>query len=133
MTDTNIKMELFGGGLYIPVRIWSKVENKYKRISLTLDTGASVTTLSPEIFYVLGYEPSTNPKMKLTTASSVTYVSHYTLDAIKLGDIELNAVDAYGLKFPEESFSMGVIGLNVLRQFDIELLFSKEIVRLKQR
>jgi len=129
---TSIKMELFGGGLYIPVRIWSKAENKYKRISLTLDTGASVTTLSPQIFYALGYEPSTKPKMKLTTASDVTYVSHYTLDAIKLGDIELSNVEAYGLMFQEESFSMGVIGLNVLRQFDIELLFSQKVVQLKQ-
>ena len=130
--ETSIKMELFGGGLYVPVRIWSKAENKYRRMSLTLDTGASVTTLSPEIFYALGYEPSAKPKMKLTTASDVTYVSHYTLDAIKLGDIELSNVEAYGLKFPEESFSMGVIGLNVLRQFDMELLFSQNVVRLKQ-
>ena len=127
-----MKMELFGGGLYIPVRIWSKAENKYKRISLTLDTGATVTTFSPEIFYALGYEPSAKPKMKLTTASDVTYVSHYTLDAIKLGDIELKNVEAYGLNFPEESFSMGVIGLNVLRQFDIELLFRQKIILLKQ-
>ena len=130
--ETRIKMELFGEGLYIPVRIWSKAENKYKRISLTLDTGASVTTLSPEIFYALGYEPSIEPKIKLTAASDVTYVSHYMLDAIKLGGIELSDIEAYGLKFPEESFSMGVIGLNALRQFDIELLFSQKVVHLKQ-
>ena len=130
--ETQVKMELFGNGLYIPVQLWSVMENKYKDISLTLDTGASVTTLTPEIFFALGYEPSAKPKMKLTTASDVTYVSHYMLDAIKLGDIELNNIEAYGLKFPEESFSMGVIGLNVLRQFDVGLIFSQKIVQLRR-
>jgi len=130
--ETSVKMELFGNGLYIPVQLWSVSENKFKDISLTLDTGASVTTLTPEIFYVLGYEPSSMPKKKLTTASDVTLVSHYLLDTIKIGDIELKNIDAYALKFPEESFSMGVIGLNVLRQFDVELLFSQQIVRLKK-
>jgi len=130
--ETQVKMELFGNGLCIPVQLWSVIENKYKDISLTLDTGASVTTLTPEIFYALGYEPSAKPKMKLTTASDVTYVSHYMLDAIKLGDIELNNIEAYGLKFPEESFSMGVIGLNVLRQFDVGLIFSQKIVQLRR-
>jgi hypothetical protein len=33
-------------------------------------------------------------------------------------------VEVYGHMFPEESFSLGVLGLNVLKQFDIELLFS---------
>jgi len=130
--ETSVKMDLFGGGLYIPVRLWSKSENSFRWISLTFDTGATITTLSPEIFHELGYEPSSKPKAKVTTASDVEHVSHFTIDAIKIGDIELNDVDAYALKFPEESFSVGVVGLNVLRQFDLELLFSQRMIRLKQ-
>jgi len=132
MMKTEVKMDLFGGGLYIPVRLWSKLESKYRWISLTFDTGATVTTLSPEIFHELGYEPSSKPKTKITTASDVEYVYHFALDFIKIGEIELKNIDAYALNFPEESFSMGVIGLNVLQQFDIELLFSKKIVRLSK-
>jgi len=132
MMKTEVKMDLFGGGLYIPVRLWSKIENSYRWISLTFDTGATVTTLSPEIFHELGYEPSSKPKTKITTASDVEHVSYFTLDFIKIGEIEIENVDAYALKFPEESFSIGVIGLNVLRQFDIELLFSQKIVHMKK-
>ena len=36
----------------------------------------------------------------------------------------------YAGKIPEESFSIGVIGLNVLSQFDINILFSKKIIEL---
>ena len=132
MMNTKIKMDLFGGGLYVPVRLWSKTERKYRWISLTLDTGATVTTMSPEIFHELGYEPSAMTKTKIMTASGIEYVEHFILDAIKIGDIEMNNIASYGLKFPEESFSMGVIGLNVLRQFDIELLFSQKVVSLKK-
>lgn len=130
--DTKVKMDLFGGGLYIPVRLWSKAERKYRWISLTLDTGATVTTMSPEIFHELGYEPSTVGKTKITTASGIEYVDYFILDAIKIGDIELKNITSYALKFPEESFSMGVIGLNVLRLFDMELLFSQKVISLKK-
>jgi len=97
--ETNVKMDLFGGGLYIPVRLWSKLENSFRWISLTFDTGATITTLSPEIFHELGYESSSKPKAKVTTASDVEHVSHFTIDAIKIGDIELMDVDTYALKF----------------------------------
>jgi predicted aspartyl protease len=125
-------MDLYGGGLFIPVRLWSKIDHKYKWISLTFDTGASVTTISPEIFFELGYEPLSKQKTTITTASGVEHVSYHVLDAIKIGDIELKNVGAYAHKFPEESFSIGVIGLNVLHQFDIELLFSQGLIRLSK-
>lgn len=32
--------------------------------------------------------------------------------------------------FPEESFSLGVIGMNVIDKFDIEMLFSKRLINL---
>ena len=132
MIETTVKMDLFGGGLYIPVRLWSKAENSYRWVSLTFDTGATITTISPEVFYELGYEPLDKTKAKITTASGVEYVSQFIFDVIKIGDIEIKEVSAYALKFPEESFSIGVVGLNVLQQFDIELLFSKKIIRMKR-
>ncbi|MCL2397215.1 MAG: retroviral-like aspartic protease family protein [Defluviitaleaceae bacterium] len=127
---TKLKMELFSGGLYIPIQLWSVAENRYRRISLMLDTGASVTTISPEIFHQLGYEPTQVNSATITTASSVERVSQFMLQSIKLGDIELHNVEAYAHKFPEESFAIGVVGLNVLRQFDIQLLFSQNLIIL---
>jgi len=132
MMETTVKMDMFGGGLYIPVRLWSKLECNFRWIYLTLDTGATVTTLSPEIFHELGYEASTKPKTKITTASDVEHVEHFILDVIKIGEIEVKNIDAYALKFPEESFSVGVVGLNVLKQFDIELLFSQNVMHMRK-
>jgi predicted aspartyl protease len=76
------------------------------------------------------YAPEPEPKTTITTASGIEHVSRFVLESIKIGEIELQNISAYAHKFPEESFSIGVIGLNVLQQFDIELLFSKQLVKL---
>ncbi|MCL2352345.1 MAG: retroviral-like aspartic protease family protein [Firmicutes bacterium] len=132
MNETCVGMIFFGGSLMADVRLWSRTDHKYAKIPLTIDTGASVTTISAEILDRLGYEPSKKERAMITTASGVEFVSQYMFDSIKLGEIELFDIEAYALKFPEESFSLGVIGLNVLRRFDIELLFSRSIIRLRQ-
>jgi len=130
MNETSVKMDILGGSLYVAIRLWSTVENKYRWAYLTFDTGASVTVISCEILYQLGYEPL--GKTVMTTASGVAHVSSLRIDKLKIGDIEIEDVDVYAHKFPEECFSIGVIGLNVLRCFDIELLFSKNIVNLRK-
>ena len=132
MNETIIKMDIFGGSLFVAARLWSRVENKYRWVYLTFDTGASVTTVSPEILYQLGYEPSDKNKITMTTASGIEHVVRFKLDKLKVGDIEIEDVEVYAHKFPEECFSIGVVGLNVLQSFDIELLFSKNIIKLKK-
>ena len=130
MSKTSVKMDNFGGALLVGVRLWDKTENRYRWAHLIFDTGASVTTISTEILYQLGYEPSGTDKATITTASDVIRVAQFKLDKIMIGDIEIADVDVYAHKFPEECFSLGVVGLNVLRCFDIELLFSKKIINL---
>ncbi|MCL2049395.1 MAG: retroviral-like aspartic protease family protein [Defluviitaleaceae bacterium] len=132
MSETIVKMDTFGGSLQVAVQLWSVLENRYRWTHLTFDTGASVTTISPEILARLGYKPLEKAKVSLTTASSIEYVPSYKLDKFKIGVIELHNVDVYGHSFPEECFSIGVIGLNILQCFDIELLFSKKIIKLRQ-
>ena len=132
MNETTVKMDLYGGALLVGIQLWSRTENIYRWAYLTFDTGASVTTLSPEILYELGYEPVNDTKVLMTTASGVEKVSCFKLDKLKINDIEINDVNVYAHKFLEECFSLGVIGLNVLQNFDIDLIFSKRIIRLKK-
>ena len=127
-----MKMDNFGGALLVGVKMWDRTENRYRWAYLTFDTGASVTTISTEILYQLGYEPAKKDKATITTASDVVRVAQFRLKKIMIGDIEIADVDVYAHKFPEECFSLGVVGLNVLRCFDIELLFSKQLINLKR-
>jgi len=52
------------------------------------------------------------------------------LEKIKLGNMELKNIPVYAHTFPQESFSTGVLGLNVLQDFDIQLLFSRQQIIL---
>ena len=56
----------------------------------------------------------------------------YSIDKLKIGGFEIFDADVYGHEFPEECFSLGVIGLNVLQQFDIKLLFSKKLIEFQR-
>jgi hypothetical protein len=132
MDKTSVKMEFFGAALMVNVRLWDITEHRYRWAYLNFDTGASITTISTEMLYQLGYEPAKKDKALITTASDVVRVSQFRLNKMMIGDIEIADVDVYAHKFPEECFSLGVVGLNVLRCFDIELLFSKQIIKLKK-
>ena len=133
MKQSNIKMNLIAGDLLmIEVGLWDIEENEYRNMHLTLDTGACMTTLSKDILYRLGYDLDFKNKHRITTASGVVFVDKLELEKIKIGDFELSNVEVYAHSFPEESFSLGVLGINVLSQFDIELLFSKKEVIFKE-
>ena len=45
-----------------------------------------------------------------------------------LENYEINNVQVYAHTFPQESFSSGVLGLNVLSLFDVNMLFSKGLI-----
>lgn len=110
----------------IDVKLWSRVKNTYRTASLFLDTGAAVTTLSKDILHILGYESHSKEKKRITTASGIEYVDEITLDRIMIAGFELTDIRAYAHTFPQESFSDGVVGINVLVNFDMFISFSQK-------
>ena len=77
-----------------------------------------------------GYYFNLGRVRRITTASGIEYVKEVLLDKILLNCIEINDVMVYAHTFPQESFSTGVLGLNVLSGFDINFLFSKGLIEL---
>ena len=114
----------------VDIDLWNKKTNDYSRMLITVDTGASITTISKDLLHTLGYDVSTGKKSRIITASSVEYVNEVTLEKIQLGNQVLENVMVYAYTFPESSFSMGVLGLNVLKQFDVYFHFSKKELEL---
>ena len=68
--------------------------------------------------------------LDITTASGVEHVREVIIDKIRLGDFVLDDTTVYAHNFPEDAFTIGVIGLNVLSQFDINMLFSKKTIEV---
>ncbi len=123
-------MDLFSGLLMVDTWLWNKNRNKYSLLSVTLDTGASMTTISKDILYRAGYNITEGRVKRITTASGIEYVNEVILDKVKLGGLELSNILVYAHTFPQESFSSGVLGLNILSSFDVNLLFSKRQIEL---
>ena len=129
ITPQVLDMHKTSNHLSIHVDIWNIEYGAYNVGILTFDTGASVTTISKEVLYDIGYDVVSGKVHKITTASGIEFVKEVTLDKIRLGEYELKNVTVYAHTFPEE-FTTGVIGLDILSQFDINLMFSKKQIEL---
>ena len=132
MMAEKIGMHNLGGALYIDVDVWDKSAQIFRRGFLMFDTGATVTTISSDILAGLGYNTTDGPVQQITTGSGIAFVKEVEVDKIRLGTYEIENVKVYSHTFPDESFSTGVIGLNVISLFDINLLFSKRLIEFNK-
>ena len=130
MTGETLKMHTLGGALYVDVELWNKAACKFSNAFLTFDTGATVSTISSDILASIGYDTTSGKVQKITTGSGVAYVQEVIVKSVKLGNYIVDDVRVYAHTFPDESFSTGVIGLNVISLFDVNLLFSKQLIEL---
>ena len=132
MSKCEILMEPMGNMVMLDVELWSQRVNKFRNMMVVFDTGASVTTISKDILYQLGYDVSECEKARITTASGVAYVDVVRLKKLKLGTLILEDVEVYAHTFPEESFSLGVIGLNVISKYKVTLDFRERKIVCKE-
>ena len=123
MSKCEIKMEPMGNMVMLDLELWSKRVNRFRNMMVVFDTGASVTTISKDILYQLGYDVSNCEKARITTASGVAYVDIVKVEKLKIGQFILEDVEVYAHTFPEESFSLGVIGLNIIADYRVTLDF----------
>jgi len=131
MHSNSLKMHILGDALYVDIGIWDINKQKYDKAFLTFDTGATVTTISSGALESLGYDVSKGREHRITTGSGVATVKEVTVTKLRIGtSCVLENVKVYAHTFPDECFTMGVIGLNVLSQFEILLSFRNKVIKL---
>ena len=123
-------MDMLSGLVMVDIGLWNKKRNAFSKMSITVDTGASVTTISTDILFRAGYDITSGTTKRITTASGIEYVKEILVEIIRLDTFEMSDVLVYAHTFPQESFSSGVLGLNVLSEFDVNMLFSTGLVEL---
>ncbi|MGD9173403.1 MAG: retroviral-like aspartic protease family protein [Desulfobacterales bacterium] len=86
-----------------------------------VDTGASMVTVPFSTVRALGIVISVrNPRRKVYTASGELYAPEVVLDSITLEGYEVNNVKALVMDLPNQP-NMGLLGLNYLRRFRMDL------------
>lgn len=119
-----IKFDFTSNLMLIDVYLWNCRQPKFENMLITFDTGASNTVISKDILFMLGYNLGNTEKTRIVTASGVEYVEPIIMNKLRIGSHILEHVQIYAHTFPESSFSLGVLGLNIISQFDTEMKFS---------
>ena len=127
-----LKISRVGGLLFVDIEIWSIKEKKYRNMAILFDTGASVTTISDFILNGIGCT-DTDEAIIVTTAGGAISVNLKTIPKIRIGSIVLEDVEVYAHDFPDECFSDGVLGMNVLEQFNFVVNLDEGVIELLKR
>jgi len=102
------------------------------KIDMVLDTGASLTMIPPYIARGLGYNPARSRKrVQLITASRIETAPVITLEAIELLGQRIEEVDVVCKNLPPQSRAEGLLGVNFLDNFDIDLYYKQGKLKLK--
>lgn len=116
----------------IVVNVLIKNKNNARLIKMVLDTGASISTIPSEIALAIGCDPA-KPKrrIEMITASGIEFVPLILVPKISFLGMTVKNVEMACLTLPAQSGVSGLLGLNVLNNFDIHLLFRKALLMIE--
>lgn len=94
-----------------------------KTVPLLIDTGASITTISLNFFEQIKNElrVSYQSQQEFLTANGKTTGEIYIVDQVKLGSHTLNNIELAVLDFPTDNSHYGLLGMNILRNFQFSI------------
>lgn len=118
--------------IFLRLKVDSINGDRTRDILVALDTGASTTMIPPEVATDLGYDLS-NPNEQMITASGIVLTKRITVRKLTaIGEIVEN-IDVVCHDLPEGSIIEGLLGLDFLRHFDVNISFSTGTIELRPR
>ena len=125
----NLDMIFLFGNLCVDVNLWHRKEKVFKKIIAVFDTGAHTTHIDTDMLGRLGYElDGAEMSYVNTVGNNNLQVNNTVIDNIKIGEFELGAAM---VNFSELPLHFPVIlGLNIIKEFNINLDFKNEIISL---
>lgn len=99
---------------------------------LLLDTGASITTISRDHFESIQRSANLTFKSRQSflTANGKTTGEIYTADTLVIGEHNLSNIDIAVLDYPTSKSTNGLLGMNVLQQFQFLVDQDKALIEL---
>ncbi len=117
--------------IILPLKVAGINRNDFRDLLVALDTGASDTLIPTKVVLDLGYDLS-SPKhrVRLTTGSGTVPAKIITVRKLTAIGETVENIDVLCHDLPVESTVDGVLGLNFLRHFDVNISFSTGIIEL---
>jgi hypothetical protein len=103
-----LAINIINGLIYTDIELYSLKDSKYYTMSVLLDTGASVTTISDFVLKGLGYRTDNRTKT-VRTANGNIRVCEVIMSEIKLGSLSLSDISVDAHTFPYECYFDGIL------------------------
>ena len=102
-----------------------------RNIRLLIDTGASLTMLTPDVFEQPGIQYKNTGRTGIfNTANGPVRAPIYILDVLAVGDWQVNQLEVGVLALHGESKIDGLLGMNFLRHFQFFIDQNEALLRL---
>ncbi len=126
-----IPFNLSLGLIVLPLKVEGVSSNNFRDLLVALDTGASTTVIPTKIALDLGYDLS-NPKgnEEIITGSGIELMKRITVHKLTAIGETVENIDVLCHDLPADSIIDGVLGLNFLSHFDVNLSFSTGTLEL---
>jgi len=120
------------GIILIEVSLISK-SRKIIPLKMVLDTGATITTVPIEAAIAIGCDPTKSKKrIEMITASGTEYAPLVTIPEVRFLGFKLKDVEVICHNLPPQATVSGLLGLNILKRFDIFLKFHSKILEIEK-
>lgn len=127
-----ISFRLFKGLLYIPVTITNKGQ-KLLLNNCIFDTGSAGTTFDTDEAAKTGIQSTLESKLKrLVTVGGYQTVFTHCVETLLLGDKMLHKIEVEIGNLHSKFGIEGIIGTDLMRLFDWEIVFSQNKVRMHE-
>ena len=104
----------------------------FRNVFVALDTGASTTMIPTEVAVDLGYDLS-NPNEQMMTANGIVLENRIAVRKLTAIGETVENLDVVCHDLPEGSIIEGLLGLNFLRHFDVNISFPTGTIELRPR
>jgi clan AA aspartic protease (TIGR02281 family) len=121
-----IPVEMNGATIVVPVLL-----NRSMKTYMIMDTGASLTLISPHAAKKLGLK--LGPRISLITANGTTSAPLARLGSLKVGKAEAHGVDVTVQDFSPDPRIEGLLGLNFLSRFHVSIDSKRQRLTLTPR
>jgi clan AA aspartic protease (TIGR02281 family) len=124
-----IPLEMKTGVIVFDVLLHGKKDKRL--LKMVLDTGATITTIPTEIALAIGSDPAkTKKRIEMITASGIEYVPVVIVPKVTFLGLTVENVEVACLNLPPQSAVSGLLGLNILKEFDVFLKFRSKILEI---
>jgi hypothetical protein len=118
-----LAVDFFASAVIIKAEIWNNNLTRFSLCDMVFDTGATMTTIDTAIAKRAGYRLKNEANVSVYGVGGMITAKRMVLRNFLLGKVELGPVSVDVIDFPKEGNTFAVLGMNVIKEFNVKADF----------